>query len=128
MTTSATLFAGLKSRRPCKKQADTAVRFTKGKSGNPRGRPRGSRNRINQTVRRAIIDALNAVRGATEFFRKMKNSRSSADRVAFVHACARLIPKEIHADIDLGDEAPPIVLYIPRNYRMRGEGGEGDEE
>lgn len=68
--------------------------FKKGESGNPNGRPAGVPNKVTSSVKAAILEALNADEGATEFFRKLKTG-SAEDRRTFSNICARLLPTEI---------------------------------
>jgi len=79
------------------------VAFKKGESGNPNGRPPGVPNRITSSVKAAILEALNADEGATEFFRALKNG-SKEDKRTFAHICARLLPTEI-----TGPDGSPLL-------------------
>jgi hypothetical protein len=60
------------------------------------GRRPGSPNKVPKAVREAIIEALNAGAGATEFFLKLKGG-SAEDRRCFAHLCGRLLPLEVSA-------------------------------
>lgn len=75
------------------------------------------RNRVNRTVKEALVAALNSDGddGGTEFFRRLKNSKLAADRHTFAHLCARLIPAQ--TDLDVTVEGPSVVVYIPDNQR-----------
>lgn len=73
------------------------MRWKKGQSGNPNGRRSGSKNKVATAVKEAVLGALNADEGAVAFFRKMKNSKSVRERIAFAHVAARLLPTEVRS-------------------------------
>lgn len=93
--------------------------FAKGKSGNPKGRPVGTRNKMPMEVKSAILAALNDDRGGrgVEFFLKLKTSRSAADRHVFAQLCGKLLPRIVEGDVNVTDLPGRVVVYVPSNGR-----------
>lgn len=79
------------------------MKFQKGRSGNPKGRKPGSKNKITLTVKTAILEALNEGKGAVAFFKKLKNG-SAEDRRTFANICARMVPHEL-----TGPDGGPLI-------------------
>lgn len=90
------------------------------KKGQPRpagaGRKIGSKNKIPVAAKEAIHLALNDGKGAVHYLCKMKNSKISSDRAAFMHLVGKLVPRELDVDVtDVGQ--PPVVVMLPDNGR-----------
>lgn len=96
-------------------------KFVKGKPRPPNaGRKPGSPNRATVAVKTAILEALNSGDGATAFFKRLKNSRSAADRHVFAQLCGRLLPRVIEGDlgVDVVDHPPAkVIFHLPHNSR-----------
>ena len=75
-----------------------------GQSGNPKGRPKGSRNKINEQFLQDFYEAWQA------FGRPALVATAWSDPVAFVRVAAGMLPKEIEATVrsltakELGDD------------------------
>ena len=66
-------------------------RFVEGSSGNPNGRPVGSRNKFT-TLKSAFIDAFEEIGGVDNLIEWAR-----CNQTEFYRMLARLIPREIHA-------------------------------
>lgn len=95
------------------------ARFRKGQRKPARsGRKPGSRNKVNRSVREAIVISLNAGRGgAVGYMKKLKDSKIAADRAAYCHLLGRLIPQQLEADLSVAAEGPELVVVLPSNGR-----------
>ena len=71
-------------------------RFVQGSSGNPNGRPVGSKNRFT-TLKSAFIDAFEEIGGVDNLVEWAR-----CNQTEFYRILARLMPREIHADVNAG--------------------------
>ena len=69
------------------------TQFKPGRSGNPKGRPRGSRNKLSEDFFRDLSEAWQA------FGKPALMTAAWTDPVAFVRVVASLIPRELEATI-----------------------------
>jgi hypothetical protein len=69
-------------------------RFVEGSSGNPSGRPVGSRNQFT-TLKSAFIDAFEEIGGVDNLVEWAR-----CNQTEFYKMLARLMPREIHADVN----------------------------
>ncbi len=71
-------------------------RFVQGSSGNPNGRPVGSRNKFT-TLKSAFIEAFEELGGVDNLIEWAR-----CNQTEFYRMLARLMPREIHADVNAG--------------------------
>jgi hypothetical protein len=71
-------------------------RFVEGSSGNPNGRPVGSRNQFT-TLKSAFIDAFEEIGGVDNLVEWAR-----CNQTEFYKMLARLMPREIKADVNTG--------------------------
>jgi len=71
-------------------------RFVQGSSGNPNGRPVGSKNKFT-TLKAAFIDAFEEIGGVDNLVEWAR-----CNETEFYRMLARIMPKEIHADVNAG--------------------------
>ena len=71
-------------------------RFVEGSSGNPNGRPVGSKNKFT-TLKNAFIETFEELGGVDNLVEWAK-----ANQTEFYRMLARLMPREIHADVNAG--------------------------
>ena len=71
-------------------------RFTEGSSGNPNGRPVGSKNQFT-TLKSAFIDAFEEIGGVDNLVEWAR-----CNQTEFYKMLARLMPREIKADVNTG--------------------------
>ena len=71
-------------------------RFVQGSSGNPNGRPVGSKNKFT-TLKAAFIDAFEEIGGVDNLVEWAR-----CNQTEFYKMLARLMPREIHADVNAG--------------------------
>ena len=69
-------------------------RFVQGASGNPNGRPVGSKNKFT-TLKSAFIDAFEEIGGVDNLVEWAR-----CNQTEFYRMLARLMPREIHADVN----------------------------
>ena len=68
----------------------------KGSSGNPNGRPVGSKNKFT-TLKSAFIEAFEEIGGVDNLVEWAR-----CNQTEFYRMLARLMPREIHADVNAG--------------------------
>jgi len=71
-------------------------RFVEGSSGNPNGRPVGSKNKFT-TLKNAFIETFEELGGVDNLVEWAK-----ANQTEFYRMVARLMPREIKADVNTG--------------------------
>jgi hypothetical protein len=71
-------------------------RFVQGSSGNPNGRQVGSKNKFT-SLKAAFIDAFEEIGGVDNLVEWAR-----CNQTEFYRMLARLMPREIHADINAG--------------------------
>jgi len=71
-------------------------RFVQGSSGNPNGRPVGSKNKFT-TLKSAFIEAFEEIGGVDNLIEWAR-----CNQTEFYRMLARLMPREIHADVNAG--------------------------
>ena len=71
-------------------------RFVQGSSGNPNGRPVGSKNKFT-TLKSAFIEAFEELGGVDNLVEWAR-----CNQTEFYRMLARLMPREIHADVNAG--------------------------
>ena len=81
-------------------------RFVEGSSGNPNGRPVGSKNKFT-TLKNAFIETFEELGGVDNLVEWAK-----ANQTEFYRMVARLMPKEIHADVNAGYSLVELLQEI----------------
>jgi len=99
--------------------------FRPGQSGNPSGRPKGSRNKLGEAFLTALSEDFDT-HGTNAIERCRK-----ADPVAYVRVVASLLPKELKVDRgpveDLSDdELAHLIDVVRAEISPAGEAGEGE--
>lgn len=89
------------------------AKWQKGQSGNPRGKRRGTTNRVTKAVKDALLEALNDGAGAVAFFKRLKNSKAAEDRRTFANLCGRMIPSEL-----VGANNTPLFPEEPNMFEI----------
>ena len=78
------------------KNRNSIGRFVEGSSGNPNGRPLGSKNQFT-TLKSAFIEAFEELGGADNLVEWAR-----CNETEFYKMLARLMPREIHANVNTG--------------------------
>jgi hypothetical protein len=78
------------------KNRNSIGRFVEGSSGNPNGRPLGSKNQFT-TLKSAFIEAFEELGGADNLVEWAR-----CNQTEFYKMLARLMPREIHANVNTG--------------------------
>lgn len=78
--------------------------FSKGQSGNPRGKPKGARNKVNLELKEMILTALEES-GGVEYLKRQANENPTA----FLSLIGKILPMTIG-----GDQEAPLVHKIER--------------
>lgn len=68
--------------------------FVKGQSGNPAGRPKGSRHKLTESFLKDIVEAWE-LHGA-----KALEMLAANDQATFVKVAASLMPKQVEAEVE----------------------------
>lgn len=69
--------------------------FKKGQSGNPAGRPKGSRNRLETEFISALVDAFEE--GGVEAIRKVRDNEPAV----FLNVIAKILPKQVETKVQV---------------------------
>lgn len=77
--------------------------FSKGQSGNPRGKPKGARNKVNLELKEMILTALEES-GGVDYLKRQANENPTA----FLTLIGKILPMTIGGDQD----APPVLKII----------------
>ena len=93
-----------------KKNQETNInsigRFVQGSSGNPNGRPVGSKNKFT-TLKSAFIEAFEEIGGVDNLIEWAR-----CNQTEFYRMLARLMPREIHADVNAGYSLVELLQEI----------------
>ena len=81
-------------------------RFVEGSSGNPNGRPVGSKNKFT-TLKSAFIEAFEEIGGVDNLFKWVRCNQTD-----FYRMLPRLMPREIHADVNAGYSLVELLQEI----------------
>jgi hypothetical protein len=76
-------------RTSTEKQQRNLIPYERGRSGNPKGRPRGSRNKLSELFLRDFLVAWQA------YGRPALMTAAMTDPVAFARVAAMLLPREV---------------------------------
>jgi hypothetical protein len=86
------------------------MKFKRGQSGNPKGKPKGAVNQLTRTVKEVVLDTFNILQ-----------SDPKTNLIAFAHKhprdfyaiAAKLIPTEVKSNLDV-----KIINVIPPNKKV----------
>src|SRR4051794_40319751 len=92
------------SRRP-------ANPFPKGSSGNPQGRPRGSRNKATKTMTEVILAATDIIGGAEELAR-LYHADKAFRTVFWRDIASKVLPKIIEGPMDISPPTRVIEHFL----------------
>ena len=91
-------------------------RFVQGSSGNPNGRPVGSKNKFT-TLKAAFIEAFEEIGGVDNLVEWAR-----CNQTEFYRMLARLMPREIHADVNAGYSLVELLQEIDEREAKHEEG------
>ena len=83
------------------------TQFQSGVSGNPRGRPRGSKNKLPLELRALVAQALEQAGGVDYLVRQ-----AQCNPTAFLTLVGKLLP----ARLDASREQPPVTIVVRRPW------------
>lgn len=89
--------------------------WTKGKSGNPKGRTAGTPNKVTASIKAAFKESFDNLGGPEAL-----TTWARENPTEFYKLAARLIPTEI-----VGNEGGPLVVQVVSGYRIT-DGGDVD--
>lgn len=69
--------------------------FKKGKSGNPKGRPKGAEGKVTSAFKQALLRVYDRMGGDEQLL-----AWATENQTEFYKIAARLIPTEVTADVD----------------------------
>ena len=72
------------------------ARYGKGQSGNPKGRPKGAKNKTTQTVKALILEVTEGLGGAERLLAWAEKNAGEF----FTKMLTRLIPTEVNATVE----------------------------
>ena len=90
-------------------------RFVQGLSGNPNGRPVGSKNKFT-TLKSTFIEAFEEIGGVDNLVEWAR-----CNQTEFCKILARLMPREIHADVNAGSTLVECNREIDEREAKAGE-------
>ena len=91
-------------------------RFVQGSSGNLNGRPVGSKNKFT-TLKAAFIEAFEEIGGVDNLIEWAR-----CNQTEFYRMLARLMPREIHADVNAGYSLVELLQEIDEREAKAKEG------
>lgn len=88
---------------------DAQGRFVKGSVANPKGREKGSKNKVTASVKEMLMAALEGA-GNVEYFK----TQAKENPQAFMQLVGKLIPAEVKASLEHSGEPLVIVRSFVR--------------